>query len=449
MILKYSKAVGVFTFTIDLLLLNLSLAYANAASNHLLHNGHRSADLLIIINLSWLTVTSFSKYYELPTPLLLSKSYFNFSQALMCHLLLSCGLIFFLKNGGITGCETIFTYTLYLLFVTTQRIVMFQIFNTLTKKGHSKRHALVVGETQIATKSMSKLLMGIESGYPKVDFISYDNDQNSGNQRLFDEISVIGPDEIFVCSNILSTSLLQQLVNFGNQNSIAVNLIPHILLKTNYSSISRYDDLTIIQLSSQNELNFHTAFLKRAFDISFALCAILFGSPLLLILVIITKLTSRGPVFFSQQRVGQNQKPFKLYKLRSMFVGAEPAGPQLSSANDSRITTWGKIIRRSRLDELPQFWNVLKGDMSVVGPRPERQFFMEQILAKSPGYLRLLKLKPGLTSIGQINFGYAENVDQMCQRARYDLIYLDKMTFALDVELIFKTIKIMSQMKGK
>src|SRR5690554_405553 len=153
-----------------------------------------------------------------------------------------------------------------------------------------------------------------------------------------------------------------------------------------------------------------TRIIKRAFDICFSLAVIVLGLPLFLLLILITKVTSKGPVFYKQQRIGINEKPFYIYKFRSMRVDAEKSGPQLSKDNDPRITKWGQIMRKTRLDELPQFWNVLRGDMSVVGPRPEREHFIKQIVEKAPGYKLLLRIKPGITSIGQVSFGYAENV---------------------------------------
>jgi lipopolysaccharide/colanic/teichoic acid biosynthesis glycosyltransferase len=132
-----------------------------------------------------------------------------------------------------------------------------------------------------------------------------------------------------------------------------------------------------------------------------------------------------------------------------MYVNAEKVGPQLSKDNDPRITKWGVVMRKTRLDEIPQFWNVLKGEMSVVGPRPERQHFITKIVEKTPGYKKLLRLKPGLTSIGQVRYGYAENVDQMCNRVRYDMLYLQNMNFNSDIDIIFRTVKVMVQRKGK
>lgn len=199
----------------------------------------------------------------------------------------------------------------------------------------------------------------------------------------------------------------------------------------------------------QEGFDFSTRVIKRAFDICFSLFVIILGLPVFLLLMLITKITSEGPVFYKQQRIGIKEKPFNIYKFRSMRVDAEKSGPQLSTDDDPRITGWGQIMRKTRLDELPQFWNVLRGDMSIVGPRPERQHFIKQIVAKAPGYRMLLSIKPGITSIGQVNYGYAENVDQMCQRMLYDLRYLNEVNIMTDINIILQTVKVMFQGKGK
>ena len=188
---------------------------------------------------------------------------------------------------------------------------------------------------------------------------------------------------------------------------------------------------------------------KRIFDILLAITGIVILLPLILLTAVLVMLSSKGPVFFSQERVGYNQKPFMIWKFRSMYVTAEEDGPQLSSNEDTRVTAWGKIMRRWRLDELPQLWNVLKGDMSIVGPRPERKYFIDRIIVTHPEYLDLLQVKPGLTSIGMVKFGYAENVKEMIDRMKYDLAYVQHPSFALDITIMLRSIKVVFAGKGK
>lgn len=188
---------------------------------------------------------------------------------------------------------------------------------------------------------------------------------------------------------------------------------------------------------------------KRMADILFSLLALIVLSPLFIVTAVIVKCTSPGPVFYAQERIGYRGKAFKMHKFRSMYVDAESAGPALSSDDDPRITPFGRVMRKYRLDEIPQFYNVLKGTMSLVGPRPERQYFIDQIVQRCPEYLLLHKVKPGITSWGQVKYGYAENVDQMVERLRYDLLYLNNMSLTTDIKILLYTVLIIFQGRGK
>lgn len=188
---------------------------------------------------------------------------------------------------------------------------------------------------------------------------------------------------------------------------------------------------------------------KRASDIVISTISMILFSPMYFLTAAIIKFTSSGSIFYLQERIGKGGKPFMMVKFRSMNIDAEKAGPALSSDNDPRITPFGRFMRKVRLDETPQFWNVLIGDMSLVGPRPERQFFIDQIVEQAPHYKHLLKVRPGITSWGMVKYGYAENVDQMVRRMKYDLLYIENMGIGVDLKILIYTVLTVIQGRGK
>lgn len=338
------------------------------------------------------------------------------------------------------------------LMVYSMRLTLTIVLYKRGKYSRNGYNTLIIGTSQAARK-LARSLMESPGGsrYNVVGFIESDGTAATPTEidgypvRQLDEIAETA-DELNVTNLILmpcrsgfndTFRLLNSLFPLGLNIFVSPTLF---YLISGRASIFDLHGETLIDVST-SRMSSLQASLKRFIDIVGSALAIATIWPAFVAIAIAIKCETKGPVFFIQERMGRNKSIFKIIKFRSMYDNSEADGPALSSADDERITKVGRVLRKYRLDELPQFWNVLKGEMSIVGPRPERKYYVDLIIKKAPYYSLVHQVRPGITSLGMVKFGYAETVEEMIDRLKYDLIYIENVSIGLDLRIMLYTVK--------
>lgn len=318
-------------------------------------------------------------------------------------------------------------------------------------------NTLIIGTSQAAIKLEEKLRTSKKSmGFNIIGYVEPCADYNTKKLNLpvyqLDELSdlceKLNIKNLIIIPHRNGMNATMSLINRLFTLDLPMYISPDLYhLLTSKARVVNVVGEPLVDISKA-DMSESTINIKRVSDILVSIFVLILISPLLLTLAILIKLDSKGPIIYKQTRIGYHKKPFNIYKFRSMRIDAEADGPTLSSLNDPRITKLGKVLRKYRLDELPQFWNVVKGDMSLVGPRPEREFYIKQIITKAPYYSLIHQVRPGITSWGMVKFGYASNVDEMISRLRYDILYIENVSFAVDLKILFYTINTVLTGKG-
>ena len=353
-------------------------------------------------------------------------------------------------------------FTLFLLhftFVLIPRMILTSRIVSMVHHREISFNTVMIGSNENAVEVYKDIKNQLKSnGYEILGFI---NVQQKEHYQLQDHIAHLGGyenmesilmdhkvEEVIIALEALEHDRIEEIINRLSLMDIRISAIPSMtdILTGKVKSTTIFG--TPLLEVNQDVMPTWQQNVKQLMDILISVTSLILLTPLNIFLAIGVKLSSPGPVLYRQDRVGRFGREFKIYKFRSMYHNAEENGPELSSKHDPRVTRFGQMMRKHRLDEIPNFINVIRGDMALVGPRPEREYFIKKIIKIAPHYVHLHKVKPGITSWGQVKYGYAENVEEMIKRLRFDILYIENMSLFVDAKILFYTIHTIIKGRG-
>lgn len=413
--------------------------------------GERYLLLVILLNLLWIITNLVLTRYKMEV----NRNHLTEINKILVNIVLFAGIVsmiaFMFKDLKYSRIIVYGTLAVFFIALLTLHLVLLSLFKRWRRKTRVKKRILIVGSDHSALDLFNVLMEDKDMDYEVTVYIESDELESKIDDhlvlgklgdaaRIFEEQKI---EELYIVVSTSQEEEIKRLVDRADFHGARVRMVPNFfkLFEQNYK-VQLFGQVPVINVNQCPLDGYYNAFYKRSFDVVFSILNIVILSPLFVFIALLIKLTSRGPMFYVPERVGAEGKVFRLYKFRTMYKDACNQESRSTQPNDKRITPLGRFLRRFSLDELPQFFNVLRGDMSVVGPRPHRVYLEKVMQQTVSGYMTRHYVKPGITGWAQVNGwrGPTETEEQKVQRTRHDLWYIKNWSFLLDIKIVLLTL---------